>query len=202
MLKKTLVVAATTLALAGATATGASAAYDLTGGSYTASGGEQTFYFGGGSYAVSCDGASWSGNTDNVSGDPASTTFTPVFSNCQLAGHNYPMVATVSNPWKLTVTGQSGSSFGVRLGSSSGTLVEFAHPLHAAYPAFFPCKVTFSVTGSGQAGDLLTDAAGATWQTGSSPVAYQSTGCPYDGTGTDGGYAGNTTLPGVGVDVL
>jgi hypothetical protein len=206
MLKKTLVAAATTLALAGVTATGASAAYDLTGGDYASTSFNQhTFAFDQGNYTVPCD-VSFAGNTDNVPGDAASTMLTPTFSNCDFFG--FPVTATTTDPWKLTVTyadilSPYGASATGSLSLPEGAEASFEIPLLGCAWTITPSQTiehgaggnSLTMTNNWAEGDTQANVAAA-------GLSYTTNGfCPF-GSGDNLSYQSNGPIVFPGVDIV
>lgn len=193
MLKKTLVVAAT-LALAAATTASASADYDITGGDYAGTSEAAPSFTIGGAYTMTCASVSFTGNTENVPGDPASTLLTPSFSGCE----DYlgvPMTASVPDPWKISVVGSHYYGYPVTLGTAGDTLVEFTN--------LWGCKVAFK--GSiGMQDSALSISGGLGWEGSLYDVTYETNpACPY-ASGADGAFHlnGRVVFPGIGVDEL
>lgn len=197
MLKKTLIATAITLTIAGGAATNASAAFDLTGGDYigATNGVGHTFTIDE-FQTIECADVSFSGNTENVPNDPASTVLTPTFSDCNFFG--FPVVATTPDPWKLTVSsGPDGSGYhDATLGTPGDTLVEFYVPI-------LGCTVTYEMPNPGYLNSSRLRAAGneTAWEASLMNLPWEADNCFISGTGTNGTFSTNGAVTFPGVDI-
>jgi len=201
MIKKMATAGAVAAMGLGLSAASASAAFDLTGGAYTGNEvGSHVFTAGG--YPVTCTTAVFTGNTDNVPTNAASTDFTPDYDNCDLAG--FPADVTISGPWRLTVTGvHSAGPPAVYSGDIellSGSSIKIDVPI-------LGCEVTVTTPQTfnhGRGNSLLGTDNGASFSLAASVqgINYTTNGlCPF-GDGSDGSYVGEVAIDGVGVDIV
>lgn len=181
---------------------GTASAYSISGGSYTGTG--QYQYLGTAGVIVGCDAVSYAGTATGA----ASTSFTPTFSSCTaFTDQGYPATISSPNPWTLTVTGGSGSSFSGTLSIPAGSAAMISIPAlscsitlegNQLFTDGTPFTEPFSETTSIKA-ENETGAARLTVRFGGA-VVTPSIGCPTS-IGDRGYYDTNTgvTVPGVAV---